>query len=213
MAARSTDEERDNIDAVHAVRRLRAVVAGNRDRDEDPTVGLISRVARGDEHAFAELYDLIAPRVHSTVLRVVRDPAMSEEVTQEVMVELWRLAPRYDAGRGSVAAWAATVAHRRAVDRVRSTQSARDRDQRDIDSSLRAPHDEVAEIVEDRLERERVTRAMTALTATQRESIELAYFSGYTYREVAAVLEVPEGTVKTRIRDGLIRIRDELEVT
>ena len=213
MAARSTDEERDNIDAVHAVRRLRAVVAGNRDRDEDPTVGLISRVARGDEHAFAELYDLIAPRVHSTVLRVVRAPAMSEEVTQEVMVELWRLAPRYDAGRGSVAAWAATVAHRRAVDRVRSTQSARDRDQRDIDSSPRAPHDEVAEIVEDRLERERVTRAMTALTATQRESIELAYFSGYTYREVAAVLEVPEGTVKTRIRDGLIRIRDELEGT
>lgn len=213
MAARSIDEERDNIDAVHPVRRLRAAVAGNRDRDEDPTVGLLTRVARGDEHAFSELYDLVAPRVHATVVRVVRDPAMSEEVTQEVMVELWRLAPRYDRSRGSVGAWATTVAHRRAVDRVRATQSARDRDQRDVDRTPRADHDEVAELVEDRLERERVTRALASLTATQRESIELAYFSGYTYREVAAVLEVPEGTVKTRIRDGLIRIRDELEVT
>ena len=129
------------------------------------------------------------------------------------MVELWRLARATTPGRGSVGAWTATVAHRRAVDRVRSTQSARDRDQRDIDSSPRTPHDEVAEIVEDRLERERVTKALTSLTPTQRESIELAYFSGYTYREVAAVLEVPEGTVKTRIRDRLIRIRDELEVT
>ena len=92
-------------------------------------------------------------------------------------------------------------------------QSSRDRDQRDVDRTPRTPHDEVAELVEDRLERERVTRALAALTPAQRESIELAYFSGYTYREVAAVLEVPEGTVKTRIRDGLIRIRDELEVT
>lgn len=213
MAARSTDQERDNIDAVHAVRRLRAVVAGNRDRAEDPAAGLIARVARGDEHAFAELYDLIAPRVHATVLRVVRDPAMSEEVTQEVMVELWRLAPRYEASRGSVVAWATTVAHRRAVDRVRSSQSSRDRDQRDLDRTPRRPHDEVAELVEDRMERERVTRALASLTPAQRESIELAYFSGYTYREVAAVLDVPEGTVKTRIRDGLIRMRDELEVT
>lgn len=213
MADRSTDEERDIIDPVHPVRRLRAVVGGARDRDGDPAAQLLARVARGDEQAFSALYDLIAPRVHATVLRVVRDPAMSEEVTQEVMVELWRLAPRYEASRGSVTAWAATVAHRRAVDRVRASQSSRDRDQRDVDRTPRTPHDEVAELVEDRLERERVTRALASLTPAQRESIELAYFSGYTYREVAAVLEVPEGTVKTRIRDGLIRIRDELEVT
>lgn len=213
MADRSTDEERDIIDPLHPVRRLRAVVGGARDRDGDPAAQLLARVARGDEQAFSALYDLIAPRVHATVLRVVRDPAMSEEVTQEVMVELWRLAPRYEASRGSVTTWAATVAHRRAVDRVRASQSSRDRDQRDVDRTPRTPHDEVAELVEDRLERERVTRALAALTPAQRESIELAYFSGYTYREVAAVLEVPEGTVKTRIRDGLIRIRDELEVT
>lgn len=213
MATPSSDEEREIIDPVHPVRRLRAVVGGSRDRATDPAVALLERVARGDEQAFAELYDLIAPRVHAVVVRVVRDPAMSEEVTQEVLVELWRLAPRYESSRGSVAAWATTVAHRRAVDRVRSTQSSRDRDQRDLDRTPSGRHDEVAELVEDRLERERVTRALERLTPTQRESIELAYFSGYTYREVAAVLDVPEGTVKTRIRDGLIRMRDELEVT
>lgn len=212
MAPRPVDEECDSIDPVHPVRRLRAVVSG-RGSDEDPSTALIRRVARGDERAFAELYDQIAPRVHSVILRVLRDPAMAEEVTQEVMVELWRLAPRYDRTRGTVPTWAATVAHRRAIDRVRSSQSSRDRERRDRDGDTRRPHDEVAELVEDRLERERVTRALHVLTATQRESIELAYFSGYTYREVAAVLEVPEGTIKTRIRDGLIRIRDELEVT
>jgi RNA polymerase sigma-70 factor (ECF subfamily) len=212
MAARPVDEEHDIIDPVHPVRRLRAVVGG-RDRHEDPTALLLARSARGDESAFSELYDLLAPRVHAVVLRVVRDPAMSEEVTQEVMVELWRLAPRFDPARGSAAAWAATLAHRRAVDRVRSSQSTRDRDQRDVDRTPTTPHDQVAEQVEDRLERERVRRALDSLTPIQRESIELAYFSGYTYREVASVLDVPEGTVKTRIRDGLIRIRDQLEVT
>lgn len=212
MAARPVDEEHDIIDPVHPVRRLRAVVGG-RERHEDPTALLLARSARGDESAFSELYDLLAPRVHAVVLRVVRDPAMSEEVTQEVMVELWRLAPRFDPTRGSAAAWAATLAHRRAVDRVRSSQSTRDRDQRDVDRTPATPHDQVAEQVEDRLERERVRRALDSLTPIQRESIELAYFSGYTYREVASVLDVPEGTVKTRIRDGLIRIRDQLEVT
>jgi RNA polymerase sigma-70 factor (ECF subfamily) len=206
--------ERAIIVDVSPARRLRAVVGGEGRRTVDPAAALIARVASGDEAAFGELYDLVAPRVHSVVLRVVRDPAMAEEVTQEVMVELWRQAPRFDAERGSVASWAATVAHRRAVDRVRSSQSARDRDQREHDATLPdARHDEVAEQVEDRLERDRVTAALAVLTPVQRESIELAYFSGYTYREVAVVLGVPEGTIKTRIRDGLSRIRDQLEVT
>jgi RNA polymerase sigma-70 factor (ECF subfamily) len=199
---------------VKPVRRLRAVVNGPRGRDHEPDRDLLARVAKGDEAAFSDLYDLIAPHVYAVVLRVLRDPSQADEVTQEVLVELWRLAPRFDEHRGSVRAWASTVAHRRAVDRVRSTQSARDRDQRDITERTAGPeHDEVAELVEDRLERERVTRALEALTPRQRESIELAYYSAYTYREVAAVLDVPEGTIKTRIRDGLIRLRDELEVS
>ncbi len=198
------------MDGVNPFRRLRAVpdaVAPGDGADE-----LMSRVARGDQDAFSALYDLVAPRVHATVLRVLRDPAMSEEVTQEVMVELWRLAPRYEARRGGVRTWAATIAHRRAVDRVRSVQSSRSRDERDavLTAATHPGSDEVAEVVEDRIDRERVSRAMESLTTTQRESIEMAYWSGYTYREVAAVLDVPEGTVKTRIRDGLIRLRDHL---
>lgn len=164
---------------------------------------------RGDEGVFASLYDELAPMVHGVVLQVVRDPAQSEEVTQEVFVEVWRLAPRYEPSRGSVKSWVATVAHRRAVDRVRSEQASRRRDQRDTDQiDLISPAAD--EAVENRLERQRVQRALGSLTSLQREAVELAYYGGHTYREVAALLDVAEGTVKTRIRDGLIRLRDEL---
>ncbi len=211
--------DRAIIGVVNPVRRLRAVqgeaASGDGVRPSiDPAAALLGRVALGDQSAFAELYDLLAPRVHAVVLRVLRDPSMAEEVTQEVFVELWRLAPRFESGRGTVTAWAATVAHRRAIDRVRSSQSARDRDQREHDANAAvAPRDEVVEQVEGRLDRDRVERALATLPAAQRESIELAYFEGYTYREVAAVLDVPEGTIKTRIRDGLIRLRRQMEVT
>lgn len=200
------------MDVVNPLRRLRSVPPPDAPVDDaERAERLMDRVARGDEDAFADLYDVVAPWVHAVVLRVVRDPAMSEEVTQEVMVELWKLAPRYQAQRGGVRTFASTIAHRRAVDRVRSIQSSRARDDRDATLVAAVPHfDQVADVVEDRIERERVSRAMDSLTATQRESIELAYWSGYTYREVAAVLKVPEGTVKTRIRDGLIRLRDHL---
>ncbi|MDH3753737.1 MAG: ECF RNA polymerase sigma factor SigK [Acidimicrobiia bacterium] len=170
---------------------------------------LMLAAGRGDEAAFAGLYDQLAPLVHGIVLRAVRDPARSEEVTQEVFVEVWRLAPRYEAGRGSVRSWVATIAHRRAVDRVRSEQSARDRDQRETDRrDLTAPPPD--EAVENDLDRQRVRRALGSLTELQRQAVELAYYGGHAYREVAVLLDVAEGTVKTRIRDGLIRLRDEL---
>lgn len=206
--------ERAIIGRVNPDRPSHAVSGGQDRPPADTNDALVERVARGDQEAFAELYDLVAPRVHSIVLRVLRDPAMAEEVTQEVMIELWRQAPRFEPGRGTVTGWASTIAHRRAIDRVRSSQSARDRDQRDHDQTLgQVRHDEVAEQVEVRLERERVASAMDSLRPEQRESIELAYYSGYTYREVAEVLDVPEGTIKTRIRTGLIRMRRQLEVT
>lgn len=179
----------------------------------DSPAGLVQRVAQGDKDAFASLYDLVAPRVHTVTTRVVRDPSMAEEVTQEVMVELWRTAARFDADRGSVTAWAVTIAHRRSVDRVRSTQASRDRDQRDVDRSPGSDHDVVAEEVAVTLERDELTEALDTLTGTQREAIELAYWSGYTYREVAQVLDVPEGTVKTRIRDGMARLRSRMDQT
>ena len=181
--------------------------------DVDPLSSLIQRVGRGDQSAFSDLYDRVAPLVHGVVLRIVRDPSQSEEVVQEVFVELWRIAPRFDPEKGTVSSWVATIAHRRAVDRVRSEQSARNRIERES-ARVERPHDEVAESVvavdQTQFERRRVRRALNRLTSMQREAVELAYFGGYTYREVAVLLDVPEGTIKTRIRDGMIRLRDEL---
>jgi RNA polymerase sigma-70 factor (ECF subfamily) len=169
----------------------------------------LARAAHGDEQAFAEFYDHTAQVVYGTVLRVVRSSAIAEEVTQEVFVELWRLAARFDETRGSVTSWVATVAHRRAIDRVRSEQSARDRVARQVSSIVR-DFDDVTDEFESKFERARVRRALERLTGVQREAVELAYFGGHTYREVAVLLDVAEGTVKTRIRDGMIRLRDEL---
>lgn len=148
--------------------------------------------------------------VHGLVLRVVRNPAMAEEVTQEVFVELWRSAPRYDPTKGSPKAWAAAVAHRRAVDRVRSEQATRNREERDGRAGS-DPHDSVIEAVERRFDHERVGRALGQLGEAQREALTLAFYGGHTYVNVARILSVPEGTIKTRIRDGLAKIRDILE--
>lgn len=175
---------------------------------------LVAGVVSGDERAFARLYDVLAPSVFGIARRVVRNPALAEEVTQEVFVELWRSASRHDPARGSVRTWALTIAHRRAVDRVRSEQSASDRDARAGVLAAASPeYDEVSEAVTDRLEREQVRRCLEALTPLQEQSVRLAYWSGYTYREVAGRLGAPLGTVKARIRDGLLRLRDCLGAT
>jgi RNA polymerase sigma-70 factor (ECF subfamily) len=178
---------------------------------EADLAALLNRVGRGDEEAFSVVYERVAATVFGLVQRVLRDPAQAEEVTQEVMLDVWRTAVRFEPERGSPQAWVATIAHRRAVDRVRSVQAAARRD----DQAARPDeaYDDVAEAVEARLERERVRRCLGALTELQRESIVLAYYSGYTYREVAGLLGIALGTTKTRMRDGLIRLRDCLGVT
>jgi RNA polymerase sigma-70 factor (ECF subfamily) len=192
-------------------RRSAAHHAADSDRGSggDRLGALLKRAGRGDQQAFGELYDELSPLVYGVVLKVVRDPSQSEEVTQEVFVELWRLATRYDVGRGSVRSWASTVAHRRAIDRVRSEQSSRDRVERQATHAT-TDHDDVVASVESNLDQVRVRRALAQLSSLQREAVELAYFGGHTYREVAVLLDVAEGTVKTRIRDGMIRLRDEL---
>ncbi|WP_228978201.1 sigma-70 family RNA polymerase sigma factor [Streptomyces sp. DH12] len=169
---------------------------------------LLGRTADGDQEAFAALYDATAGPVYGLVLRVLRDPAQSEEVAQEVMLEVWRSAARYAPERGSVSAWVMTVAHRRAVDRVRAEQAATDRDDRTARAAATPPYDHVSEEVAVRLESEQVRRCLGSLTELQRQAVTLAYYQGYTYGEVAAFLAAPLGTVKTRLRDGLIRLRD-----
>jgi RNA polymerase sigma-70 factor (ECF subfamily) len=173
---------------------------------------LLQHVAAGDRRAFAELYDRTAPRVFGLVKRLLRDQAQSEEVTQEIFLEIWQSATRYDTSKGGAIAWMLTMAHRRAVDRVRASQASRDRDQRIGIRDFAVEYDTVAENVEVRIETERVKEAMMRLTELQRQAVQLAYFGGYSHSEVAAMLSVPIGTVKTRLRDGMIRLRDELGV-
>jgi len=178
----------------------------------DRTGETLTAAGKGNEAAFSEFYDLTAKLVYGIVLKVVRDPSMAEEVTQETFVEIWRLAPRYEESRGSAKSWTATIAHRRAVDRVRSEQSRRTREERDHERRVENSGDSTSEVVIDRLDHARVRSALDALSETQREAVTLAYYQGRTYREVATLLEIPEGTAKTRIRDGLIRLRDHLGV-
>nr|WP_278193403.1 ECF RNA polymerase sigma factor SigK [Streptomyces sp. MMS21 TC-5] len=174
---------------------------------------VMQEVAHGDKEAFSALYDALAPMVFGIVVKVVRDRAQSEEVAQEVMIDLWRQAARYRSDAGSVTTWAATIAHRRAVDRVRSAQAAADREHAQAAREHTTAFDEVAEQVETRLDSEQVRRCLHGLTELQRQAVTLAYYQGLTYREVAEALRRPLPTIKTRMRDGLIRLRDCMGVT
>lgn len=174
---------------------------------------LLTESAGGDEQAFARLYDLVSSRVYGLVRRVVRDPAQSEEVSQEVFLDIWRHAARFDPAKGSPLAWILTIAHRKAVDRVRSAESARGRDEVYGVANLDVAHDSTAEAAQQKLDAEHVHQALDTLTEAQRRALELAYIAGYTHTEVASMLGIPLGTAKTRIRDGLIRLRDTMGVT
>lgn len=188
-------------------------VIGGADRADPPWPELLHRVALGDEDAFSRLYDEVAPLLLGLIRRVVRDPALSEEVLQEVLVEIWRQATRFDAGRGSARSWLCMIAHRRAVDTVRATEASR---RRDSAEGMRIIEEQVVDVQEEgimRVEAQRVETALRSLTSVQADAIRLAYMGGYTHREVAALLDIPVGTAKTRIRDGMIVLRDRLGVT
>jgi RNA polymerase sigma-70 factor (ECF subfamily) len=189
---------------------LSAVPASNTRSHPD---ALLQQTALGDETAFARLYDELSPRVYGLCLRVLRDPAQAEEVAQDVLVEVWRTASRFDPAKGSATTWATTLAHRRAVDRVRSVQASSNRERRAAVENNDPEYDQVAETVTSRLEHRQVRRCMKTLTELQRQSVGLAYYGGHTYRQVANLLDAAVPTVKSRIRDGLTRLRDCLEVS
>ncbi len=181
--------------------------------EPDVTDELLQRASTGDQDAFGALYDRLAPRVLGLVTRLVVDRSQSEEVTQEVFLEVWQSAPRFDPNKGRAIGWIMTIAHRRAVDRIRAAQASHDRDTRIGIRDLPQEFDQVAEAVEVRIEHRRVEGAMSRLSEAQREAVGLAYYGGLTQSEIADRLGIPLGTVKTRLRDGMIRLRDELGVT
>lgn len=174
---------------------------------------LLERVAAGDRTAFSDLYDMLSPRAFGLILRVLVDRSQSEEVLQEVFLEVWQSAARFAPNRGQGRSWVLTIAHRRAVDRVRAAQASTDRDYRVGIRDTEVVHDSVAEEAQLRIEGEEVAKALTALPELQREAIVLAYFGGYSQSEIAALIGAPLGTVKTRMRDGLSRLRVEMGVT
>ncbi|MDE0777372.1 MAG: ECF RNA polymerase sigma factor SigK [Nocardioides sp.] len=178
----------------------------------DRLADLLRRSARGDQAAFAELYDATQARVHGLAVRVVRDPAQAEEVTQEAFLEVWRTSSRFDADKGSALSWLMTICHRKSVDRVRSAEASTRRDTTYHQQNHTIDIDTTADAAQSSMEAQRVRKAMASLTDVQREALELAYFGGYTHTEVAGILELPVGTAKTRIRDGLIRLRDKMGV-
>jgi RNA polymerase sigma-70 factor, ECF subfamily len=170
---------------------------------------LMGRVARGDAAAFESLYDELAASVFGLARRVVRDPARAEDVAQEVFLEVWRKAPSFDRGLGKAKTWVLTIAHRRAVDAVRRNEASKRSDSQA--APMEVSHDEPADTVIQQEEHGAVRECLDTLTELQLESVRLAYFNGYTYNEVATLLEKPLPTIKTRMRDGLIRLRDCLE--
>ncbi len=174
---------------------------------------LLAAVARGDQAAFAEFYQLTSRRVFGMARRVLIDPELSEDTTQEVFLQVWQNAAKFDPQAGSPLSWLMTISHRRAVDKVRSTQSSTDREAKYGASTQDIDHDSVSDEVGSRLEAEAVVRCLETLTETQQESVRLAYYGGLTYREVAERLNAAVPTIKSRIRDGLIRLKTCLGVS
>jgi RNA polymerase sigma-70 factor, ECF subfamily len=174
---------------------------------------LLRRIAGGDTAAFAQFYDSTRARVFGMVSRVLRDPGYSEETTQDVYVAVWRSAVGFDPSAGSALSWVLTLAHRRAVDRVRSEEAAGRREARYGAANIEPPADTVADAAIERDEQRRVTDCLDGLTDVQRECIELAYYNGLTYSQVSERLSTSLGTIKSRMRDGLRTLRECLGVS
>jgi RNA polymerase sigma-70 factor, ECF subfamily len=171
---------------------------------------LLLTVARGERGAFDPLFRQLSGPVYRAALAVTRDRAQAEEIAQDVLLEIWRAASRFDPDRGSAAAWARTIARRRAIDRIRSVTADAHRESRT--AAVPVAWDQVSEAVEERLDRERLTSSLHQLSGLQRQAITLAFYGGHTHQEIAAILGIALGTVKSRIRTGLHTLRDSMQV-
>ena len=182
------------------------------DRQHDILTACLLRAAEGDQQAFAEVYDAVERRVYGVTLRVLGDPHQAEEVAQEALVEVWRTSARFDPSRGSAGAWITTIAHHRAVDRVRSSAATRRRDTSWHEETSGVPGpDSTFDSATAHLAARSIHSALAQLSPVQRRAIELAYFGGYTYADVARLMHTPLGTTKTRIRTALLRLRDTMD--
>jgi RNA polymerase sigma-70 factor (ECF subfamily) len=170
---------------------------------------LLARASRGDDVAFAELYDAVAARLYGLVVRVVRDPAQAGEVSREAFLEIWRTASLFEEARGSAIDWMTTIAHRRAVDRVRSAR-AKHEDQGHHVADVGVALDAAAAVAGASVEARRARTALGSLGIVERRALELAYFDGHTYSEVATLLGLPPGLAKTKIRTGLTKLAGAL---
>ncbi len=181
---------------------------GERALQVDSEGDLIARIASGDRAAFGELYDRFGARVYGMSLRVVVDPKLAEDVAQEAWLNIWDSAASFDEAKGSAAGWILAIAHRRAVDTVRSVGASRRRADvaadRDATRTFGAGADE--DVLADD-ERKQVTDCLGTLSERQREALDLAYFGGMTQKEIALLLDAGLSAVKSRIRDGLIALR------
>ncbi len=182
-------------------------------REQHEDVARVAGAARGNGSALAALYDRHARAVYSLALRVVADEADAEEVVQEVFDQAWRQASRYDPARGTVVAWLLNMARTRAIDRLRARRARPDRaglESEQAWSELPASSADPLDALDTARDAARVRQALQRLPLIQRVAIELAYFEGLTQTEIAARLEEPLGTVKTRIRVALLKLRDAL---
>jgi RNA polymerase sigma-70 factor (ECF subfamily) len=175
---------------------------------------LVARIARGDRQAFASLYDRFSGPLYGTALRILRDPVEAQDVVHDVFVTLWEKSATFELARGSAFSWAVTLLRNRAIDRVRMRRrraellaASAPGDLGYGDGSADAPGDEAAAVHDDA---RAIRAAVSALPLEQQRAVELAFFGGLTQEEIARRLSEPLGTVKARIRRGLLKLRDSL---